>query len=75
MEVLFPKWHSGDFYPPFFFFLFFFFPKCKSLSLLMMGQLQILVAANLLEWKDLITEPQEQALAESQGDMKGYSGS
>lgn len=41
----------------------------------MMGQLQILVAANLLEWKDLITEPQEQALAESQGDMKGYSGS
>lgn len=41
----------------------------------MIRQLEILVAANLLEWKELITEPEEQALAESWGDMKGYSGS
>lgn len=41
----------------------------------MINQLETLVAANLLEWKELITEPQEQTLAESWGDMKGYSGS
>lgn len=31
----------------------------------MINKLEILVAANLLELKELITEPQEQALAES----------
>lgn len=31
----------------------------------MINQLETLVAANLLEWKELITEPQEQTLAES----------
>lgn len=44
--------------------LFFFF-ESESLLFLLIGQLEKLVPAYLLEWKDSITEPQEQALAES----------
>lgn len=54
-----------DFLPLFFSFLIFFFSKCKSLLFILIGQLEKLVAANLLEWKDLITKLWEQALAES----------
>lgn len=54
---------------------FFFLSKSESLLFLLIGQLEKLVATYLLEWKDSITEPQEQAPSESWRDMKGYSGS
>jgi len=44
---------------------FFFSSESESLLFLLIGQLEKMVSAYLLEWKDSITKPQEQAPAES----------
>lgn len=69
INILLEFWFQSDTLGfSFFSFLFFFFSflgESESLLFLLIGQLEKLVAAYLLEWKDSITEPRELAWAES----------